>query len=147
MKAELAIPVPGEARMTSQIREFFERYGATFVDLALGKRTDVDALLEFYGAPLRFIGSTFHMVMNDSAAITGSEGMGGEIDRLRHAGFAGSTLDRCQISVLNSRAALVDALWLRRDGAGVLMARFGVIYLVTLTAGGWRITSAVETSE
>ena len=49
--------------------------------------------------------------------------------------------------MLNARAALVDALWVRRDGAGALMARFGVIYLVTLTADGWRITSAVDTSE
>jgi len=147
MKAQFETSVPGEAGITSQIREFFRRYGANFVDLTIGKRSDVDALLEFYGAPLRFIGSTFHRVMNDSAAITGADGMGGEIDRLRRAGFAGSTLDKCQISVLNSRAALVDALWLRRDGAGALMARFGVIYLMTLTTSGWRITSAVNTSE
>ena len=146
MKTQFAVSVPGEAGITSQIREFFQRYGATFVELAIGKRSDVDALLEFYGAPLRFIGSTFHMVMQDSAAITGAAGMGGEIDRLRRAGFAGSTLDRCQIKVLNPRAALVDALWLRRDGAGALMARFAVIYFVTLTPGGWRITSAVNTA-
>ncbi|MDM0071769.1 hypothetical protein [Variovorax sp. J31P207] len=147
MKTQSAISVPGEVAITSQIREFFQRYGATFVELAIGKRSDVNVLLEFYGAPLRFIGSTFHMVMNDSAAITGADGMGGEIDRLRRAGFAGSALDKCQICVLNPRAALVDALWLRRDGAGALMARFGVIYLLTLTTSGWRITSAVNASE
>jgi hypothetical protein len=147
MKPQHAVSTPGEAEIISQLREFFQRYGATFVELAVGKRSDVDALLEFYGAPLRFIGSTFHMVMKDSAAITGADGMGGEIDRLRRAGFSGSTLDKCQINVLNPRAALVDALWLRRDSAGALMARFAVIYLVTLTTGGWRITSAVNTSE
>ena len=147
MKPQEAILVSGEAEIISELREFFRRYGTTFVDLAIGKRADVDALLEFYGAPLRFIGSTFHMVMKDNAAITGADGMGGEIDRLRRAGFAGSTLDKCQIRLLNLRAALVDALWLRRDGAGALMARFGVIYLVTLTPDGWRITSAVATSE
>ena len=143
MSLHAAISAPCEAETISQLREFFQRYGATFVDLAIGKRADLDALLEFYGAPLRFVGSTFHMVMPDSAAITSADGMGGEIDRLRRAGFAGSTLDRCEIKVLNPRAALVDSLWMRRDGAGALMARFGVIYLVTLTTGGWRITSAV----
>lgn len=147
MTPQHAISMPGEAEIISQLREFFRRYGATFVELAVGKRSDVDALLEFYGAPLRFVGSTFHMVMQDSAAITGADGMGGEIDRLRRTGFAGSTLDRCRIKVLNSRAALVDALWLRRDDAGALLARFAVIYLVTLTTDGWRITSAVSTSE
>jgi len=123
----------------------FERYGPTFVDLAVGKRSDMNALLEFYGAPLRFVGATFHMVMKDDAAVIGPEGMGGEIDRLRKANFAASTLDRCNVCVLNDRAALVDAMWLRRDINGALMARFAVIYLVTRVTDGWRITSAVST--
>ena len=73
--------------------------------------------------------------------------MGGEIDQLRQANFAESTLERCNVSVLNNRAALVDALWLRRDAKGELLARFAVTYLVTLTSEGWRITSAVNTLE
>jgi len=100
-----------------------------------------------YGAPLRFIGPTFHMVMKDNAAILGPAGMGGEIDRLRQANFAASNLDRCDINVLNDRAALVDALWLRRDNKGALMALFAVTYRVALTEEGWRITSAVNTEE
>jgi hypothetical protein len=73
-----------------------------------------------------------------------ADGIGGEIGRLRHAHFGGSTLDKCDIRVLNPKAALVDALWLRRDEGGNLMERFGVIYLVALTSAGWRITSAVS---
>ena len=133
------------SQIVSDINEMFERYGPTFVDLAIGKRSDMEALLEFYGAPLRFIGPTFHMVMKDNAAIIGPTGMGGEIDRLRQAHFAASTLDRCDINVLNDRAALVDAVWLRRDAKGALLARFAVVYLVTLATDGWRITSAVST--
>ena len=133
------------SQIVSDINEMFERYGPTFVDLAIGKRSDMDALLEFYGAPLRFIGPTFHLMMKDNAAIIGPTGMGGEIDRLRQANFAASTLDRCDINVLNDRAALVDAVWLRRDDKGALLARFAVVYLVTLATDGWRITSAVST--
>jgi len=136
---------PSTSKIVSDIKEMFERYRPTFVDLATGKRSDMDALLEFYGAPLRFIGPTFHMVMKDDAAITGPHGMGGEIERLRRANFAASTLDRCKINVLNDRAALVDALWLRRDAKGTLLARSAVIYLITLATEGWRITSAVNT--
>ena len=138
---------PNESKVISDVHELFEHYGPTFVDLAVGKRSDMDVLLEFYGAPLRFIGPTFHMIMNDNAAITGPNGMGGEIDQLRQANFAESTLERCNVSVLNNRAALVDALWLRRDAKGALLDRFAVIYLVTLITEGWRITSAVNTSE
>ena len=136
-----------DSKIVSDIHEMFERYGPTFVDLVVGKRSDMNALLEFYGAPLRFVGATFHMVMKDDAAIIGPEGMGGEIDRLRQANFAASTLDRCTVRVLNDRAALVDALWLRRDTKGALLARFAVIYFVAMTAEGWRITSAVNTVE
>jgi len=137
---------PSQSRIVAEIHELFEHYGPTFVELAIGKRSDLNALLEFYGAPLRFIGSNFHMVMKDDDAITGEEGIGGEIRRLRHAHFAGSTLDKCDIKVLNAQAALVDAVWLREDAAGVV-ARFSVVYLVARTAKGWRITSAVDLSE
>ena len=139
--------VPNESAILAEIHKFFSRYGPTFVELADGERSDLNALLEFYGAPLRFIGSNFHMVMKDDAAITGEDGMGGEIGRLRHAHFAGSALDKCDIKVLNAQAALIDALWVRRDTTGAVMARFGVIYLMALSERGWRITSAVSVSK
>src|ERR1700675_4843234 len=138
--------IPNDSAIVAEIRKFFSSYGPTFVELADGERADLNALLEFYGAPLRFIGSNFHMVMKDDDAITGEEGMGGEIGRLRHAHFAGSTLDKSDIKVLNAQAALVDAVWVRRDTAGTVMSRFGVIYLMALTAHGWRITSAINIS-
>src|ERR1700686_2523285 len=122
--------IPNESAILAQIRKFFSSYGPTFVELADGERSDLNALLDFYGAPLRFIGANFHMIMKDDAAITGEEGMGGEIDRLRHAHFAGSALDRCDIKILNTQAALIDALGVRRNSTGTVMARFGVIYLM-----------------
>ena len=136
---------PNQSKIICDIRELFAHYGPTFADLANGKRSDLDALLEFYSAPLRFIGSTFHMVMKDADAITGEEGIGGEIRRLRDAHFSGSSLDKCEVRVLNARAALVDAVWLRRNSAGAV-ARFSGMYLVAQTAEGWRITSAVDLS-
>src|SRR5437764_11657042 len=86
-----------KSKAISEIRELFERYGPAFVDLVVGKRSDMDALLDFYDAPLRFIGSSFHLVMKDKEAITGEDGIGGEIGRLRHAHFAGSTLGKCNV--------------------------------------------------
>jgi hypothetical protein len=139
------VTAPSQSKIVAEIHKLFEHYGPTFVDLAIGKRSDLNALLDFYGAPLRFIGSNFHMVMKDDGAITGEEGIGGEIRGLRHAQFAGSTLDKCDIKVLNAQAALVDAVWLRQDSAGAV-ARFSVMYLVAQTAEGWRITSAVDLS-
>ena len=136
---------PIESRIVAEIHDLFRQYGPTFVDLTIGKRSDLEALLDFYSAPLRFIGSNFHMVMKDGGSITGEEGIGGEIRRLRQSHFSGSTLDKCDIKVLNAQAALVDAVWLRQDSAGAV-ARFSVMYLVAQTAKGWRITSAVDLS-
>jgi hypothetical protein len=139
------LTAPNQSKIVAEIQELFEHYGPTFVDLANGKRSDLKGLLEFYGAPLRFIGSNFHLVMKDDDAITGEDGIGGEIRRLRRAHFAGSTLDKFEIKVLNARAALVEAVWLRQDAAGAV-AQFSVMYLVAQTAKGWRITSAVDLS-
>jgi hypothetical protein len=132
-------------RITSEIRALLALYGATFVDLTVGERTHMDAVLEFYGAPLRFIGDDFHLIIKDVAAIIGADGVGGEIRRLRIAGGAASTVDSCDVSVLNRGAAFVNVIWARRDEAGVLLAKFGVVYLICLTEDGWRVTAAVAT--
>src|ERR1700719_4169345 len=121
-----SVVASSRSEIISEIHELFKRYGPAFVDLVDGTRSELKTLLDFYGAPLRFIGSSFHMVMKDNDAITSEDGIGGEIGRLRHAHLAGSTLDKCDIKVLNAQAALVDAVWLRRDAAGALMERFGV---------------------
>ena len=136
-----------DSKIIAEIREMFDRYGPTFVELTDGSRSDLDALLNFYNAPLRFIGPTFHMVMKDNSDITGPDGVGGEIARLKKAHLSGSTLDKFEVRVLNPRAALVDTIWMRRDADGKLISRYGVTYLVALTDDGWRITSAVNTSE
>jgi len=138
---------PNESDIVSDVREFFVQYGATFVELATGKRSDVSALLEFYGAPLRFVGATFDMVMQNDADIVGAGGMGGEIDHLHRDGFGASELDKCDIEVLNPRAVLVDAAWLRRDESGALTSRFCVIYLMIHGINGWRVTSAISLAD
>ena len=41
----------------------------------------------------------------------------------------------------------VEAVWLRRDSQGALIEAFAVTYLLAITAGEWRVTSAVNTSK
>src|SRR6202162_5211301 len=98
--------VPNEPAILADIRRFFVGYGPTFVELADGELSDLKSLLDFYCAPLSFIVSNFNMVMKDDDAITSEDGMGGEIGRLRHAHFAGSTLGKCDIKVPKAQAAL-----------------------------------------
>lgn len=110
MQPSKTIAGSSELKNIAEIHELFAWYGPTFADLVVGKRSDTEALLQFYDAPLRFIGETFHLVMNDAAAIIGQNGIGGELERLRLAHFGSSTLDYCDVTVLNSQAAIVDAV-------------------------------------
>lgn len=102
------------ATSVAQINAFFEHYGSTFAALAAGKRCDLEVLLQFYSAPFRYIGSDFHMILRNSEDIIGPNGLGGEVARLRHMGYEGSTLDKCDIKVLNERVALVTTGGARR---------------------------------
>ena len=91
---------PDETKVISELRDLFDHYCATFGDLAAGRRSDKEKLLDYYSAPLRYIGSGFHRVMKDDAALIGKEGIGGELDRLRLAGLAASTLEEFRVQVL-----------------------------------------------
>ena len=66
--------------------------------------------------------------------------------RLRQAHYSGSTLDKCDVTLLNKHAALVDATWSRRDEVNESIVPFSVTYLIAFTVDGWRITTAVETA-
>src|ERR1700730_13912653 len=66
-----------ETRIVGDIRKLFASYGPTFVQLADGERSDMSALLNFYGAPLRFIGPNFYKMMKDEDDITAEEGRAG----------------------------------------------------------------------
>lgn len=129
-----------------QVRSFVEHYALTFVELVLEKQTNIAVLLNFFSAPLRVIGSNFNLVMSSNDAMIGENALGGEIKRLRQAGFATSKLDQYQVNIITPEVVLVDTVWLRYDVTGALMARIGVIYLVTMTTDGWRITSVINKS-
>src|ERR1700680_5298640 len=88
------LDAPSQSKIITEIRELFDRDGPTFVDLADGERSDLNALLDFYSAPLRFIGSNFHMVMKDNEALPGEEGIGGEVGRVGHPHFFGGMPDK-----------------------------------------------------
>ena len=66
-------------RIVTDIQAMVRRYGQTFIELVVGKRSDTDALLDFYAPPLRFVGHDFNLVMKDSAAVAGPQGMGGRL--------------------------------------------------------------------
>lgn len=137
--------VSNESNIILEIRSLFDHYASVFIDLVLGKRTDIDKLFDYFSTPLRIIAPTFHRVIMDNPSMIDQNALGGEIKRLQQAGLASSTLEKCQISVISPAAALVDTIWLRHDNAGSLIAKIGVAYFVTKTAEGWRITSVINT--
>ena len=106
------LDAPSQSKIITEIRELFDRYGPTFVDLADGERSDLNALLDFYSAPLRFIGSNFHMVMKDNEALTGEEGIGGS------AGCDTRTLPGLRSTSATSQFSTLRQRWSMPCGCG-----------------------------
>ena len=65
---------------------------------------------------------------------------------MRRANYAGSTIHRLDVRLLNARAAFVDGVFSRHDRAGNELERFGTAYLVTRIEEEWRFTSIVFTT-
>jgi hypothetical protein len=129
---------------TSELRTWYNTYVAAFTSLAAGTRDDRDTLLEFYGAPVVIVTDTSYAELLDHAAV--KTFFGTQIDQLRAANYASSTLHSLTVRPLNARAALFDAVVSRQDRAGQELSRFGAVYLAAKTADGWRFTALVITA-
>jgi hypothetical protein len=59
-------------RIVTDVQAMVRRYGQTFIELVVGKRSDTDALLDFYAAPLRFDakGHTDYPFVGETHAVT-----------------------------------------------------------------------------
>jgi hypothetical protein len=129
--------------IAGDVRAWYDRYLKTFTSQAAGESTNVDALLEYFGAPLVFISEDRYLGLpSHDAVLSTAQTL---IDELRRANCAGSTVHRLDIRPLNVRAAFIEGVFSRYDRTGNEIGRFGTAYLVARTEEGWRFTSIVFT--
>jgi hypothetical protein len=94
--------------------------------------------------PAVIITDTSYTALLDHAAVTAF--LGDQIDQLRAADYASSTLHRLTMRPLNARAALCDGVFSRHDRTSQELSRFGAVYLAAKTDGEWRFTALVITA-
>ena len=130
--------------IAADVRAWYADYLDTFTRLASGERSDLEAILAFFGVPLVIVTDGGYVALPaDEAVLSTVETL---IDQLRRAGYASSTVHRLDVRALNARAALVDGVFSRHDRAGNELERFGTAYLVARTDAGWRFTAIVFTA-
>lgn len=136
--------MPALEAVETDVRQWYRSYLDTFKGLAAGERTDLESVLAFFGVPLVVVAEDRHLALPDRDAVLGAAK--GQIDQLRRANYASSTVLRLDVRPLNARAALVEGVFSRYDRAGKELERLGTTYLVVKTAEGWRFTSIVLTA-
>jgi hypothetical protein len=136
--------VPTLDSITADVRAWYDRYVATFTALAAGERTDLYALLDYFGVPLVIITEDRYLALPSHEAVLSTARA--LIDPLRQANYAGSTVHRLAIRPINARAALIDGKFSRHDRAGAELERVGATYLAAKTDDGWRFIALIATT-
>jgi hypothetical protein len=125
----------------ADVRGWYDAYFTTFVKLAVGERSDVDSLLDFYGVPMVVI------TENGCRALSNREEVlsfaKSALDDLIRMNYAGTTIERLDIRPLDPYAAFVEGVFSRRDSQGKEFDQAGSAYLVARTNRGWRVASFV----
>ena len=136
--------MPALNEIAGGVRAWYDRYLDTFTSLATRERLDVEALLDSFGVPLVIITEDRYLALpTRDAVLSTAESL---IEQLRRANYAGSTIHRLDMRLLNAHAAFVDGVFSRHDRAGNELERFGTAYLVTRIEEEWRFTSIVFTA-
>jgi hypothetical protein len=124
-----------------EVAAWFARYVETYIGLAKGEREDTDALAQFFAVPCTIVTNEKCRAMSDAVDVAAS--VKREIGRMREKRYATSALLRQDLTVLNQRAALVDAIFSREDREGQELLRFEGSYLVVKTEAGWRFGALI----
>jgi len=66
-----------------------------------------------------------------------------QIDQLRQARYASTTIHRLDVRPLNGRAAWIEGVFSRYTRDGQELARFGTVYLVVKPADRWQFSSLI----
>jgi hypothetical protein len=136
--------MPALDAVVTEVREWYSGYVDTFTSLAAGQRTDLEAVLSFYGVPLVIVAENRYLALPDRVAVLGTAKT--LIDQLLQANYASSTIHRLDVRPLNTRAAFIEGVFSRNDREGKELERVGTAYLAAKTDEGWRFISLIFTA-
>jgi hypothetical protein len=121
----------------SALRDWLAAYLEAFAACASGAEPDVSTLLDYYAVPLLVTSDDFCVSLQSADEVV--RGVGGEVERLRAAGYRRSEPVETSLHVLNATTALYRATFSRRGPDDAELDRATVTYLVCDVAAGRRI--------
>ena len=101
--------MPALDAVAAEVREWYGGYVDTFTSLAAGQRTDLEAVLGFYGVPLVIVADGRHLALPDRGAVLGTAQS--LIDQLITLNYASSTIHRLDVRALNARAGFIEGVF------------------------------------
>lgn len=84
------------------------------------------------------------LVLPDQAAL--GRFFAAQIDQLRQADYANTTVHQLEIRLLNARAAWIEGVCSRHAREGRELARFGTTYLVVKPTADWQFAAPIITA-
>jgi hypothetical protein len=122
---------------SSDVSRWFDDYLAAFAACGRGE-SETASLLAHYGVPLLLTTDNGFFALTSGEQIVAA--VQGQIDGMRAAGFDRTEVVSLDVSVVNSKSALVRGTFSYRRRGGDEMRRLTVTYLVTDGAVGRRIS-------
>jgi hypothetical protein len=130
--------------VATEARALYDTYLATVVPLFAGESTDLDPLVALFAVPTTAVLPDACLVLPDQAALV--RFFTAQIDQLRRAGYASTTVHRLEVRSLNARAAWIEGVFTRYTREGRELARFGTVYLVVKPADRWQFSALIMTA-
>jgi len=127
--------------VATEARALYETYMATLVPLLAGERTDLAPLVALFATPVTLGLPDAYLLLPDQAAL--ERFWTAQIDQLRQARYASSTVHRLEVRPLNARAAWIEGEFSRYTREGQELARFGSVYLVVKPADRWQLSALI----
>ncbi len=127
--------------VATEARDLYDTYLATVVPLFAGESTDLEPLVALFAAPTTAVLPDTCLVLPDQAAL--ARFFAAQIDQLRRADYASTTVHRLEVRPLNARAAWIEGEFSRYTREGQELARFGTTYLVVKPADRWQFSSLI----
>jgi hypothetical protein len=122
---------------SDDVSRWFGEYLSAFAACGRGD-SETASLLAHYGVPLLLTTEDGFFALTSGDQIVAA--VQGQIDGMRAAGFDRTQVLSLDVSLLNSRSALVDGTFSYRRRGGDEMRQVSVTYVVTDGAGGRRIS-------
>lgn len=130
--------------VAAEARALYDTYLATVVPLFAGESADLAPLVALFATPATAVLPDACLVLPDQAALACF--FTAQIDQLRRAGYASTTVHRLEVRPLNARAAWIEGVFSRHTGDGRELARFGTAYLLIKPAERWQFSALIITA-